>query len=150
MISEKLNSKIKDAMKNKQSDLVSVLRMLSSALKQYAIDNKKREEGLTEEDELKVLQKEAKKRKDSISQYQSAGREDLAQKEKEELKIIEEFLPEQLSEEEVRKVVKQVISQMGEVAPSQFGQVMGTVMGKLKNQADGTLVKNLVQQELNQ
>jgi uncharacterized protein len=148
MLSEKIKIDLKESMKNKDAFRLSVLRSLSSAMQNEEIKLKKREVGLSEEEIVQVFQRESKKRKDSISQFETGGREDLAENEKKELEIIKQYLPEQLSEEDVRQKVKEIITSHGEVLPSQFGQIMGQVMKELQGKADGNLVKNVVKQEL--
>ena len=137
---------MKDFLKNKDTEKVTLLRMLLSAFQNEAIAKKKQEEGLNEDEELQILKREVKKRKDSIKQYTSGGREDLAEKEKQELEFIQKYLPEEMNEEEVKKIVKEVITSIGEVAPSQFGQIMNQVMAKTKGQADGNVVSKIVRE----
>ena len=127
---------------------VSVLRMVMAA-----ILNKEKEKGsdageLTDEVVLEIVSSEAKKRKDSIEQYEKGERRDLAEKEKEELGILSAYLPEQMSEEEVRKIVKEKISQLGAAGARDTGKVMGALMSDLKNKADGAVVKRIVEKEL--
>lgn len=137
---------MKDFLKNKDTEKVTLLRMLLSAFQNEAIAKRKQEEGLNEDEELQILKREVKKRKDSIEQYTSGGREDLAEKEKQELEFIQKYLPEEMNEEEVKKIVKEVITSIGEVAPSQFGQIMNQVMAKTKGQADGNVVSKIVRE----
>lgn len=146
MFKEKLTEEMKDFLKNKDTEKVTLLRMLLSAFQNEAIAKRKQEEGLNEDEELQILKREVKKRKDSIEQYTSGGREDLAEKEKQELEFIQKYLPEEMSEEEVKKIVKEVITSIGEVAPSQFGQIMNQVMAKTKGQADGNVVSKIVRE----
>jgi len=149
MLLQQINDDIKQSMRNKDSETLSVLRMLVSAINNEAIVLKKKDEGLNKEEELKILKREAKKRKDSIEQYNAGGREELAEKEKKELEILNKYLPEEMSEDEVRKIVEEVVAGMDEVLPSQFGQVMGQVMAKTKGQADGGVVSKVVKETLN-
>ncbi|MFH1610447.1 MAG: GatB/YqeY domain-containing protein [Patescibacteria group bacterium] len=146
MFKEKLNVELKEFLKNKDTEKVTLLRMILSAFQNEAIAKKKQEEGLNEEEEIQILKREVKKRKDSIEQYTSGGRQDLADKEKQELDFIQKYLPEEMSEEEIKKIVEEVITSMGEVAPSQFGQIMSQVMAKTKGQADGNLVSKIVRE----
>ena len=148
MYKEKINADLKQAMINKEADKLSVLRMLVSSINNEAIAKKKKEKGLSENEELLVLNREVKKRKDSIEQYMQGGRPELAEKEKQELKIIQNYLPEEMSEDNIRKIVEEVVASMGEVAPSQFGQIMGQIMAKVKGKADGSLVSKIVKQTL--
>ena len=142
-----LENDFKNAMLNRQKDLVDLLRLLKAALKNEMINFRKQE--LSDSEVIAVLKREAKKRHDSIEQFTKGKRQDLADKETAELKLIKHYLPQELSADEVRKVAQEVISSLGEVAPSQFGRVMGAVMARLKGQADGTLVSQIVKETLN-
>lgn len=148
MLLNKINTDLKEAMKNKDTQTVSVLRMLLAAINNEAIALKKKEAGLSAEEEMKVLKREAKKYKDSIQQYAAGGRPELAEQEKKELNILGQYLPEEMSEEEVKKIVAEVMTEMGEVAPSQFGLVMKNVMAKTAGQADGGMVSRMVKEAL--
>jgi uncharacterized protein YqeY len=103
---------------------------------------------LSDDQTVEVLMKAAKQRKESIEQFEEGDREDLADNEKKELEIIEAYLPEMMSEEEVRKVVKQKIDQLGASGMQDMGKVMGPMMGQLKGKADGSLVSKIVKEEL--
>ncbi len=149
MLQEKINNDLKEAMKNKDSAKISLLRLLLAAFYNEAITLMKKEQGLSEEEETKVLKREAKKRKDSVEQYQAGNREDLALQEEAELKLISQYLPTEMGEEELKKIVIKVIANLGTVSASQFGVVMKEVMSETKGQADGKLVSQLVQAELN-
>ncbi len=144
-IREKIDSDLKEALKSGDRTGVSVLRLLKSALKNREIE-KGRE--LTEEDILSVLSSQAKQRKESISEYEKAGREDLASKERAELAIIERYLPEQLSEEELLKLIKEVIAETGASSPKDMGRVMKTLMPRVKGRADGKVVNQKVRELL--
>ncbi|MBU4360464.1 GatB/YqeY domain-containing protein [Patescibacteria group bacterium] len=149
MLLEKINQELKQAMKDKDTQKLSVLRMLVSAFNNEAISLKKKDKGLNAEEELKILKKEVKKHKDSIQQYEAGNRPELAEQEKQELEILQKYLPEEMNENEIRKIIQEVISEIGEVAPSQFGQIMGQVMAKIKGQADGNVVSKVVKEEIN-
>ncbi len=144
---EKINQDLKEAMRNKDVFKIGVLRMLVASLKNKKIDIKK--DNLSDEDVLAVIKSEIKKRKDSIKSYKEGGREDLAQNEKKELEILQEYMPEQMSEEELSGIVKEVISDLGAQSPADFGKVMGAVMKRVGSGADGEAVKNIVQKILN-
>ncbi len=148
MLISKINQELKQAMKNKESLKLSVLRMLVSEFNNEAINLKKKEQGLNAEEELKILKREVKKRKDSIQQFESGNRPELAEQEKKELEILQKYLPEEMSENEIRKIVKEVISRIGKVVPNQFGQIMGQVMKKIQENADGNLVSKVVKEEI--
>jgi len=142
-----LENDFKNAMLNRKKDLVDLLRLLKAALKNEMISLKKQE--LSDAEVITVLKREAKKRNDSIEQFTKGKRQDLADKEIAELKLIKHYLPRELSADEVRKVVQEVISSLAEVDPGQFGKVMAAVMVRLKGQADGTLVSQIVKETLN-
>lgn len=133
----------KEAFKDKREAEVSTLRMLRSALKNLSID--KRTETLTDEDVLSVIKKEIKKRKDSFDAFSKASRSDLADKEKAEMEILEKYMPEMLSEEQLDKIIDEIVS----AGQNNFGLVMKEVMIKTKGQADGNLVQQKVKQKLN-
>ena len=103
---------------------------------------------LSEEDELSVLSREVKQRKDSLHEFEKAGREDLVDKIRAELKHVEIYMPEQLSEEELAEIVKQTIADTGASSKKEMGKVMAALMPKVKGKADGSLVNKLVQQHL--
>lgn len=133
----------KEAFKAKKAIEVSTLRMLRSALKNLSID--KRTENLSDEDVLSVIKKEIKKRKDSFDSFQKASRNDLADKEKAEMAILEKYMPEMISEEDLDKIIEDIIS----AGQSNFGLVMKEVMTRTKGQADGNVVQQKVKQKLN-
>jgi uncharacterized protein len=142
---EKLNADLKEAMKNKNVVLRDVIRLITTALKNAEIEKMA---PLTEQEEQAVLQKMAKQRRDSISAYQTGGRDDLVQAEQEELKVIESYLPQQMSEEEVRAVVQTTIANSGVTDIKDIGKVMGPLMGQLRGKADGTIVQRIAREEL--
>lgn len=137
-----LDIHLKEAMKSRDEIRLGTLRMLKSALQNKAIELKV--DSLEDEDILVVIRKELKKRQDSIEQYESAGRKELADKEKEEAAILEKYLPAMLSEDDVAKIVDEVIASGEE----NFGAIMKAVMAKSQGQADGKLVQQLVKQKL--
>lgn len=145
-IESRIKSDLKDAMKSGDTFTKDVLRLLVSEMKNKIINDRK--EILTEEDVLAVLKKNIKSRKDSIEQFVQGGREDLAQKEREEVAVLEKYMPEQMSEEQIAKVVKKVVSQMDASEVSNFGIVMKKVMSELNGQADGNLVSSIVKKTL--
>ncbi|WP_103664279.1 GatB/YqeY domain-containing protein [Gracilimonas amylolytica] len=148
-IQDKIISDIKEAMKAKDQDKLRVLRSLKAKLMEKEISERKGGEAkLTDEQAVEVLMKAAKQRKESIDQFEDGGREDLAENEKRELKIIDAYLPEMMSEDEVRGVVKQKIEQLGASGMQDIGKVMGPLMGQLKGKADGSMVSRIVKEEL--
>lgn len=142
---ERLNSDIKQAMKNKEKDKLIVIRMIKASIQNEEIKSGKE---LSEEDELTVLSREVKQRKDSLHEFDKAGRQDLVEKIRTELQYVELYMPKQLSEEEVTEIVKQAISETGASSKAEMGKVMAVIMPKVKGKADGSLVNKLVQQHL--
>lgn len=143
---ERLNIDMKQAMKNKEKDKLSVIRMIKSALQNEAI--KLGKQGLSEEEELTVLSRELKQRKDSLHEFDKAGREDLVEKIRTELTFVELYMPKQLSEAELSEIVNETISEIGANSKADMGKVMAAIMPKIKGKADGSLVNKLVQQHL--
>ena len=145
---EKITSDIKEAMRSGDTLRRDTLRFLDSAIKNYEIEKRKKETGLSDEEILEVIGRSVKQRNDSIQQYVSGGRPELAEKEKAELEILKTYMPEQLSEDEIRKIVKEIISGMGTTIAADMGKIMGQAMGKMKGKADGNIVKKVVSEEL--
>jgi uncharacterized protein YqeY len=144
-ILHKIDDEIKTALKARDSLKSTLLRGLKSDIKYRQIDVGRE---LTEEDIIGVLQSAAKRRRDSIEQFKKGGRDDLVDKESKELELIEGYLPEQMSEDEIRKHIQSSIDDTGAESPAQLGQVMKDLMPKLKGQADGKLVNQLVREML--
>ena len=132
---------LKAAMKQKQADKVSALRLLVAEMEIAQIAKK---EDLNDNDVIKILTKEAKKRTESYQIYKKVGRMDLADKEKYQLQIIKQYLPQQMSESEVKEIIKGM-KELGSVKGN-FGEVMKLVMAKLKGKADGTMVARIVRE----
>jgi uncharacterized protein YqeY len=143
---ERLNNDMKQAMKNKEKDKLSVIRMIKASMQNEAIKLGNKE--LSEEEELTILSREMKQRKDSLHEFEKAGREDLVEKLLTELTFVELYMPKQLSEEELAEIVKQTISEIGATSKAEMGKVMSAIMPKVKGKADGTLVNKLVLQHL--
>lgn len=144
---EELRGQLKTAMLNKDALRTSVLRMLLTAVKNEAIQFKK--DDLTEAEFLTVVKRQAKQRKDSIDAFTQGGKPEMAENEKQELAILEEYLPEMISPEEIQKVVQAKKEELGITDASGMGRLMGAVMQELKDQADGAMVKDVVQKVLN-
>lgn len=142
---KQIDSKIIEALKGGEKEKLAVLRGLKSALKYRQIEAKKE---LSDEIAIEVISRAAKQRRESIEQFRSGGREDLASKEESELKIISEYLPSQLSEEAVRSLVATAVSESGAESAKQIGLVMKLLMPKVKGKADGKLVNRLVLEKL--
>ncbi|HJZ19122.1 MAG TPA: GatB/YqeY domain-containing protein [Candidatus Nanoarchaeia archaeon] len=143
-----VQEELKISMLAKNELKTSVLRMLLSAINYYEIQKGGAGYNASEEDVLTVIGNQAKQRRDSIEQFKNAGRQELVNKETKELEILQVFLPEQLSEEEVTKLVKEAISQTNANSIADMGKVMGALMPKIKGKADGNLVSLVVKKEL--
>ncbi len=148
MLKQKILDDLKAAMKAGDTVKRDTLRMLDSMVKNVEIEKQKREIGLTDEEVLEVIGKAVKQRKDAAAQYLAGGRADLVEKENQEIAILAVYMPAQLDETAVREAVKAVIAQVGATGMADIGKVMGPAMGKLKGQADGNLVKKIVEEEL--
>ncbi|HOM86686.1 MAG TPA: GatB/YqeY domain-containing protein [Spirochaetota bacterium] len=140
-----IESNLKDAMKSKNELLSSTLRMMKSDI---LYEKTKSTQELTDEKIIEVLTRSAKRRKEAIAEYEKAGRDDLARKEKQELEIIMQYLPQQMSADEIASHVDAVIASMGTITNKDTGKVMGQVMKDLKGKADGQIVKQIVAQKL--
>lgn len=140
---------LKTAMKAKEADKLTVLRSLKAKLLEKEISERKGgEASLSDEQVVEVLMKAAKQRKESIDQFEEGGRDDLANKEKFELEIIENYLPKMMDEDEIREEVKAQIEKMGATDMSDMGKVMGALMGRLKGKAEGATISKIVKEEL--
>ena len=140
---------MKDAMRSKDRVRLQTIRLVRAAIKQKEIDSRiAGVSEITDEDAVSVLQKQAKQRRDSITQFRNAGRDDLAEIELAELAIIESYLPEQLSEDKIRSTVEAVIATTGADSMKDMGKVMGPAMNELKGRADGGLVQRIVRELL--
>jgi uncharacterized protein YqeY len=143
---DRINEDLKAAMKDKDSERLSTLRMVKTAIKNREIDKMA---ALTDEEAMKVLQSLVKQRRDSIEQYQQAGRLDLAEKEAAEIKIIEQYLPAALDEAAIARVVEETIAETGASSMKEMGAVMKAVMTKLAGQTvDGKVVNQIVKSKL--
>lgn len=142
---DQLMSALKEAMKNKDTERRNTIRLLQSAIKQVEVDERRE---LSDEDVVDILQKEAKKRRESIDELTAAGREEQAQAEQNELDLILEFLPEQLSREEIELLVRDAIAKTGASTPKEMGKVMGVLVPQTKGRADGKLVSIVVRELL--
>lgn len=150
-LKEKLTEDLKAAMRARDEARLRTIRALRAALMEREIAERKGGEAtLTPEQELEVLQKEAKRRREAIEQFRTAGREDLVQKEEEELKIIEEYLPRQLSDDEIRAVLEEIIEAVGARSVRDMGRVMKEAMARMRGQADGRRVSELARELLSQ
>ncbi len=149
MLHKKIEEDLKEALKSGNREKTSVLRFLISAIKNFQIEKKaQNEEYLSDEDIISVLKRQAKQRKDSVEQYEKGGRADLVGKEKQELAILETYLPAQMDEAKVQHIVKAKMMELGVTNKSGFGKLMGAVMKEIAGQADGAVVKKVVEEEL--
>ncbi len=145
-LKDKINTDLKEAMKSGDKVRLQTVRSIRALILEFEKSGANRE--MTEEDEIKLLTSAAKKRKDAIEQYRNAGREDLAEKEEAELKIIETYLPEQLSEKEIEAKVKEIAAKVGATEKKDFGKLMGAAMKELKGKADGNLIRKAAEKIL--
>jgi hypothetical protein len=149
MIHEQIQADLKSAMKSGEKEKTGVLRFLISAIKNHQIEIKaKGEEYLKDEEVIAVIRRQVKQRKDSIAEFEKGGRQELVEKEKAEMAILENYLPAQAGEDKIREVVKAKISELGITDKFGFGKLMGAAMAELKDQADGDAVKKVVEEEL--
>ena len=144
-LKETLNNDIKTAMKAKDKETLSVLRMIKTAVQAAEIDKK---EALNPEEELTILAREAKQRRESLAEFVKAGRDELVAKTEAEIEIVERYLPKQLSVEEVKEVIATVAEKIGATTQKEFGKLMGAVMQELKGKADGNVIKEQVKAHL--
>lgn len=143
---ERLNQDMKQAMRNKDKDTLSVIRMVKASLQNQAI--KLGEDELSEEEELTVLSRELKQRKDSLQEFKEAGRDDLVERLDKEIKVLQVYMPKQLSAEELETIVKETIQEVGATSKKDMGSVMNAVMPKIKGKADGSQVNKFVLKHL--
>jgi uncharacterized protein YqeY len=142
---EQLNQDMKQAMKDKATVKLSVIRMVKAAIKNEEI---KTQSELSDDAVLSVLTRELKQRRDSLQEFEKAGREDLASTTREEIEVLTSYLPKQLSEEELREIVREAIAATSASSKKEMGKVMGVLMPKVKGKADGSLVQKIVSEEL--
>ena len=159
-LKQKIEQELKGALRNKEELRLSVLRMLSSAMHNKEIEKRtklsknpdvkdlEKESGLNDEEVLNAIRSEAKKRRDSIVEFEKGGRKDLVEKESAELKILEAYLPKEMNEEELEKLVGETVAGLGSVTMKDFGRVMGEAMKKVKGQASGDRVSAVVKKML--
>ena len=161
MIKEKLQQDIKEALKAGDASKRLCLSMIMNAIKNRELEKRtklsktekdasklEKESELNDEEIIEVIGSEVKKRKESMESYEKGGRPELAQKEKEELDILMDYMPKQMSEDEVREEVKKVIQEIGASGAKDMGKVIGAVMAKVKGKADGQTVSKFVKEEL--
>src|SRR3954471_8034709 len=141
-LQERLSQEIKAAMLAKDADRLSTLRMLKSAMGYVQIEQKT--ESLTDAEVITLVQKEVKKRRDSVEQFEKGGRPELAAKEKQEITVLESFLPKALSPEDLEKLVKETIAETGATSKKDMGSVIKAVQAKAAGRAEGKSISQLV------
>ena len=146
-LKQRINDEVKTAMRSQDKPRVGVLRMILAALKQKEVDERIE---LNDDHVISILDKMVKQLRDSIEQFNAAGREDLVEKETYELGIVQSFLPSQLSEDEIRQVIEAAIQETGATSMKEMGQVMGIVKSRVQGRADMGKVSNLVKEKLGQ
>jgi hypothetical protein len=146
-ILDRIQADMAAAMKSRDADTLSTLRMLKAALME-AKTRKAKDETLGRDEEIEVLQRYAKKRRESIEELKKLGMEDRVPREEQEIEVTRRYLPESLSDAELMAVVREAIAASGAAGPKDMGKVIGAVMGKVKGRADGSVVSRLVKQAL--
>lgn len=142
---QKIEADMKESLKSGNKERSGTLKMLKSDM---MYEKAKTGQDITDEQALDVIKRAAKRRKESIREFDAAGRNDLSAVEAGELKIIEEYLPEQLGPEEIAKVLDKILSEAGEVTQKDFGRIMGFASKELKGKADGAVIKDILQGKL--
>lgn len=140
-LKDRLNSDFKDALKNRESIRKNVINMVRAAIKQYEVDNRKE---LDDNGVLDVIAKQIKMRKDALSDFEKGNRADLVEQYQSEIDVLMGYMPEQLTEDEIRKIVMDVAQRIGVQDKKDFGKLMGAVMPEVKGRADGNIVRNIV------
>lgn len=141
----KLNQDLKEALKAKDEVKLRTVRMLLAAIKNFEVEKMG---PATDEEIFQIMSKEIKKRQEAIEMYEKGGRPDLAQAEKQEIEVIQSYMPNQLSEEEIRELARKVISEMNLKSPKDVGTAMKVIMPQVKGRADGKLVNKIVSELL--
>ena len=147
-LQQRVDSDLKEAMRAKDPTKLNVLRMLKSALKYAAIAKSDAEAELSDAEAVQVIRKQAKQRQDSIESFEKGGRAELAEKEKEELAILNTYLPQGMTPDELAKVVRETIAELGATSKAQMGAVMKALQGKVGGRADGKTLSSEVQKQL--
>lgn len=148
-LQERIDSDLKDAMRAKDATKLGVLRMLKSALKYAAIAKSGSDAELSDAEAAQVIRKQAKQRQDSIESFEKGGRAELAAKEKEELSILNAYLPQAMSPDELAVVVRETIAEVGATSKTEMGAVMKALQVKVAGRADGKTLSQEVQKQLN-
>jgi len=144
-LKSRIDQDIKEALKARNNLKLGVLRMLKSEIKYKEIDKGSE---LSDDEVISVLSSSVKKRKESIEQFEKGGRDDLVSREKAELEVVREYMPEQLTEDELTRIIHQAIQETSAAGPSDLGKVMKSIMPQVKGKADGKLINQLVTSQL--
>jgi uncharacterized protein YqeY len=147
-LSERVDSELKTAMREKNATKLGVLRMLKAAITNATIEKGGADSKLTDAEAIQVIRKQVKQRQDSIESFEKGGRAELAAKEKEELSILQSYLPQAMSAEDISKVVRETIAEVGANSKAQMGAVMKALQAKLAGRADGKTLSAEVQKQL--
>ena len=143
-LKQKLQEDLKSSMKNKDTVRKSVVTLIRASIKQYEVDRVE----LDEDGIIDVIAKQLKQRRDALVEFEKAGREDLIKETEGEIEVLKEYLPQQLSEEELEEIVKSTISEVGATSMKDMGKIMSVIQPKVKGRADGKLINKLVKQNL--
>ncbi|HSQ89044.1 GatB/YqeY domain-containing protein [Romboutsia sp.] len=144
-LKQKLQEDLKSSMKNKDAVRKSVVTLIRASIKQYEVDNRVE---LEDDGIIDIISKQLKQRKDGLVEFTKAGREDLVSEAEAEIEVLKEYLPQQLSEEELNKIVKSTISELGATSMKDMGKIMSAIKPKVKGRADGKLINELVKNNL--
>jgi len=147
-LTERIDGELKTAMREKNATKLSVLRMLKAAMTNAAIEKSGAQGELSDADAVQVVRKQVKQRQDSIESFEKGGRAELVTKEKQELSILQLYLPQAMSGEEVAKVVRETIAEVGAISRTQMGAVMKALQAKVAGRADGKTLSTEVQKQL--
>lgn len=144
-LKERLQEDLKSSMKNKETVKKSVITLIRASIKQFEVDNRVE---LNDEEIIDVISKQLKQRNDALDEFKKANREDLVSETEAEIKVLKEYLPQQLSEEELEVIVKETISEVGATSMKDMGKIMSVIQPKTKGRADGKLINKLVKANL--
>ncbi len=143
-----LTTDLKQAMRDRDKVKLSTLRLLITDIKNTAVEQRVDASELSDEKIVETVSRQLKRRVEAAKEYRNAGRDDLAESEETEAKILEAYMPPQMGEDEVRAIVKEVVGSVGAQGPGDMGKVMGQVMPRVKGKADGSMVNRVVKEEL--
>jgi uncharacterized protein len=147
-LSERVDSDLKTAMREKNAMKLGVLRMLKAAIMNATIEKSGAQGQLSDAEAVQVIRKQVKQRQDSIESFEKGGRADLATKEKDELAILQSYLPQGMSADEISRIVRETIAEVGATSKAQMGAVMKVVQAKVSGRADGKTLSGEVQKQL--